>query len=801
VRPAPLPAAMSASSSASTREQVEREAFEEQKSRERIANTESSLRAAGRETRTAAGRQIFRSAATPVARALEDLLAENLQNPVAGVGHAALDLVVRFPHPNYAAVTALRVVVDRISGARPYTALAIQIGQAMESELKGEGLVHAAPQLTTSIKRRYGPKTVLKERVAARVAPAHHHEPWSSRGHAQAGALMLQIMERLGLITTMVATTGHKRPRMVVPSPQVIALAEEVCDQFWTPSRGPMVVLPVEWSGLTGGGHLSGGRLVRDRSCEVQELHNRFDGQALERFTGIANIQQGVPLWVDPEMVRLATQAWENGGLGLFKVDREPSLPPAPPQDAPPEVWAAWKRAAAAHHADLKANVGRRVRIARGLRELGELAGREIYQAHWFDGRGRLYTRNRHASTQGQDFEKGCIAFSRSFPPLGGADLSPLAEEARRRHCSFSHSLSWFGGLDNPLDHLELWRDAKDPWQFLQAARVFGRRSIGFVRNTPGRLDQTCSGCGIIAALTRDRWLAKETNLIGDEVQDLYTTLARLLEEHLTEVLHTAQGGTRQYRWAEMFLRHGITRAMVKPVILALPYGGQRLGMVGAFEDHLSAVMGWQDPAVYVDRVSKPSAWLAKQFAAILKEHMGSALAFRRWARDLVRAVIPATESAICWQSPSGWPMRLGSTRTSETVVRTEFFGVARLMTLQEEDPGAELSALATAGSAAANIVHGIDAAVVHLAVQRVKSPMLTNHDCFAVPWTDAGELREELLRAFRDATECAVPEMLAQIEEQCRSAVPGFKGLPPFPLAGDPWAPGELAQNPAMYG
>jgi len=796
---------MSASRSASTREQEGRERHEEQRSRERIANTESSLRAAGRETRTAAGRKVFRDAATPLARALENLLAENLQNPVAGVGHAALDLVARFKHPNYVAVTALRVVLDQISGARPYTALAIRIGQAIESEFKGEALVHAAPQLTTSIQRRYGPRAVLKERVAARVAPMNHHEPWSSRGHAQAGALMLQLMERLGLIETTLATTGTKRPRMVVPSTEVIALAEGVHDQFWAPSRGPMVVPPQDWSGLTGGGHLSGGWLVRDRSCETQELHNRFDRQAIQRFGQIANVQQGVPLWVDPEMVSLAIQAWENGGLGLFKVDRAPApLPPTPPQDAPKEVWTAWKRAAAAHHADLRENVGRRVRIARGLRELGELAGREIYQAHWFDGRGRLYTRNRHASTQGQDFEKGCIAFAKNWAASDGADLSPLAEEACRRHGSpVTLSLSWFGRLlDSPLDHLELWRDAKDPWQYLQAARAYAKRSRGcFTRNTPGRLDQTCSGCGIIAALTRDRWLARQTNVIGDEVSDLYLTLARKLEELLTAVLHTSAPGTDDFRWAEMFLGIGITRSTVKPIVLALPYGGQRLGMVGAFEDFLSAAIGWQDPAVYVDRVSRPSAWLAKQFSKILQEDMGSALAFRRWARDLVKAVIPVTGSAIQWRSPSGWPMRLGATKTSETVVRTEFFGVARLMTLQEEDPGAELSALTTAGSAAANIVHGLDAAVVHLAVRRVRGPMLTNHDCFAVPWPETGELHQELLRTFRQTMEEAVAELLGQVEEGCRSAVSDFPGLPAFPFAGEPWAEGELASNPAMYG
>ena len=59
----------------------------------------------------------------------------------------------------------------------------------------------------------------------------------------------------------------------------------------------------------------------------------------------------------------------------------------------------------------------------------------------------------------------------------------------------------------NPLDRLDLWKDASDPWQFVQAAKAIRDWLVDPSRklHVPVGFDQTCSGMGIIACLTRDR--------------------------------------------------------------------------------------------------------------------------------------------------------------------------------------------------------------------------------------------------------------------------------------------------------
>ena len=81
----------------------------------------------------------------------------------------------------------------------------------------------------------------------------------------------------------------------------------------------------------------------------------------------------------------------------------------------------------------------------------------------------------------------------------------------------------------HPLDRLDLWKEASDPWQFVQAARAIHnwlldpRKKV----HVPVRFDQTCSGMGIISCLTRDRELARLTNCIGDRREDLYSQVAK----------------------------------------------------------------------------------------------------------------------------------------------------------------------------------------------------------------------------------------------------------------------------------
>ena len=54
----------------------------------------------------------------------------------------------------------------------------------------------------------------------------------------------------------------------------------------------------------------------------------------------------------------------------------------------------------------------------------------------------------------------------------------------------------------HPLDRIDLWKEADDPWQFMQMAMAINDwlMNPGKKMHVPVRFDQTCSGMGIIAA-------------------------------------------------------------------------------------------------------------------------------------------------------------------------------------------------------------------------------------------------------------------------------------------------------------
>ena len=83
--------------------------------------------------------------------------------------------------------------------------------------------------------------------------------------------------------------------------------------------------------------------------------------------------------------------------------------------------------------------------------------------------------------------------------------------------------------------------------------------------HVPIRFDQTCSGMGIIACLTRDRELARLTNCIGDRRGDVYEQVAEDLTLSLRRDLEGFDFGAA--RLAEIWLKHGIsTRGHQRPV-------------------------------------------------------------------------------------------------------------------------------------------------------------------------------------------------------------------------------------------
>ena len=120
--------------------------------------------------------------------------------------------------------------------------------------------------------------------------------------------------------------------------------------------------------------------------------------------------------------------------------------------------------------------------------------------------------------------------------------------------------------------------------------------------------------------------------------------------------------------------------------------------------------------------------------------------ALRAVAKQLTAAGQPIT-----WTTPSGWPCTTDKRRVKKvrhTVPLPD--GAVRQYT--EEVPGTELHLDNQCNTITANLIHSLDASLLHLAVaalpKRVKS-IAVAHDCFATHADDVPALRTTLMHTL----------------------------------------------------
>ena len=788
--------------------QARREVREERRARERQMAAEADMRAKRMESRLAHGQALLLAAARPLVEGMKVDLAQHLERPAAGQHHAGFTLLPLFRRPEHVALVALRLVVDQITGGDKFLTLAVKIGRLLEQELRGQEMARAKPATFRQLKRRHRKRAALL-RPAVQAIVGGTSEPWTDGARREIGALMLVLIDRhTDLIEIRVEKVGGKAVKMVRPTPAALLLVREARPSQWSVARGAMVCPPRPWLGLQGGGSLSGdGQLVRRRNQSVADAE-QFRGADLTRTLQVVNALQQQELAVGQQLVALVRQAWDAGGLGLFKVPQQGrALPLRPEDDAPEEAWRQYRREAAAVHHEWGRDGGARLRIERGIQALEEV-GPRCWFAHDLDDRGRVYTTNRMATHQGQDYEKAAIGFARAQPlDVDGFEwLLKAAANHWGERGSWAERLQW--GRDNlelmrevawsPLELTHLWGKAKDPWQFLQAAVAIDSwlRDPSVPIGCPVRLDQTTSGCGIIAALLRDAQLGRECNLHGTTRHDLYALVAERVALALQRRLHHDE--KREHLMAQLWLEHGIDRKLLKGPVLALPYGGRLQGTIDGLCQAREERLGWVPLAEYERKVTMPAVWLGRIVHTVMQEELATPVAFCAWARTLGAAVIKQ-QHPLQWTSPMGFPLRQGKRTPTLHRITTELFGVQRMtMDVQEIPPDAELSLRQTNAALPANLIHSFDAAFCHAMVCSAaehRQPLLTNHDCFATLPGSAGWMQGELLGAMREMHKTP---WLGQIVREIRART-GITAIPSPPMVGT-LSPGLIGSNEYLF-
>jgi DNA-directed RNA polymerase len=786
-------------------EQLQREAADERRSRDAARTQDRRLAERQQNSRRGSYKQLYSLCVTPLAQYLAVQFETFAANPrKAGPHYKVLPLFDCFPACDYIAVVALRATLDRMSRPLRIASFCQAIGSEIERESKALQLQQRSPLLGPQLMRRAARLKQSRLPSFLDVAPS-----WDDRSRLEVGLFLLDaIVASCGLVELRLIVNAKRKSRWVFPTAEAEALIAGSRPLFRMVRR-PMTCRPNPWTSVDDGGYLSGSKLVRANVLvrRDEDAMDPYRAADMGRVMQAVNRQQEISLTVNADMVRLQREAWDAGIAGLWPCPRVPiDVPERLPMDAGAAEIKARNRLAAMAHREREENRSLRIRIERRLQAAEELAGRTIWQAYELDFRGRLYTVSTELTHQGPDHEKALLDFADAQPASeqGFEWLLRSAATHWGLRSTWGDRLRW--GLENkqrmlavaedPLNRVELWRSAKDPWQFLQLAKAVAAycEDSSTPIGCPVRFDQTNSGCGILAALVRDQKLARQTNLCGSTPMDLYSIIAESITQRLKADLHTSPSH-RTRASAELWLERGVRRDLIKPSVVAWPFGGSYVSAVKRIAEQLDSEMGYVPIDEYTFQVYLPSKYMAFLLSQELKERLSTIAEPRAWMRKCVRKVMLAGHHAS-WIGPTGFPIVINDRGLSKYSVTSKMNGFKIAVTMQDLDKESSYNPTQANKGIGANLIHSLDAAFCQLVILGAGRlmPLLTNHDCFATTAANAQTLHFQLLLQMRELYMTNwLHEIRNQLTERTRVKLPA-------PPAVSTLCPSQIGTNPYLF-
>lgn len=765
------------------------------------------LIAEGRESETGYGRHLFKAMGDRYQKALERAVGQWAMKPeAAGPHYCAMPLLLHFSAKGMApvAATALKVVLNQISRRRRVESVASAIGRAVEDEARATAMHARSEAAARLIQKAEGPAGLVRPETLAdfQLEPGR----WDRRDRYELGMLLLSLLMAETRGSLLEAEPGRPSGYWLCAgqTARLEAESDREAVEAGLHVKCPMPDFsPSDW--------------IKDDGLAPHV--RRRDGGATDYLKGLSlpvqakalNTLNRTPLYLDPFMVETVRWAWEKG------IDVFPCPPPATDADVARarNRWVAERERRQQAHGQLK--------VDDTIEMMSRQAehGRTLYLDHCLDFRGRIYTCSGPISYQGPDYVKGTLFFA-----AGGLSAArfcvDMALEAAAGHwghglqrVTWAERLRWgqenlgmikMCGLDPKRQ--QHWAEAESPFQFLQACRALAAELEGAELKTgpsslPVRYDQTCSGVGHAAALLEDVRLMRLTNMIGEERCDVYEEVAQSVARALTTDL---QMNPARCRMASMWLEVGVDRSLLKRPVMSAVYGARHFSIRDYLAEHLLSQVTLSRPSDYQQLVTNPASYLARIVLDVMKQELSGVFRLQAWMKSVVSCVTKKGRE-VSWVMNSGFRVKLWSHRPAVAPVRTHLSGSQGWWTDDSEARGEEFSARASGPGATANLIHSLDAALVHSVLGVASGPILATHDCFAVPCDDLprsrglGILGETLAREMASLySSYSLTELHWDVARGAGLQL-GDLPEPPLPQSGDYWRGwGALGSNPYLF-
>ena len=653
------------------------------------------------------------------------------------------------------AVITAKLVFDKVFSPRKQNQLVIKIVESIASALEAECQMQyyesVAPALFNTLKDNYWHQakgTDYKRKSMQTIMNKTDVEPWipwNGIRKVQLGGFMLEaIAHSSGWFTNVEQRIGRKSKTYVTTTDVFNKHKDEIVrlTELFSPLAKPMYIEPRDWSTTNDGGY------YLNQLTNCHEMVRRGEPLPIQGKTTYAflNKIQKVRYKLNDFVVNVAKELEEKEiEVGKFRPVINHPIPPKPVDiDTNKEARKEWRKAKAVVH-NKNANEWRiSCRTRMTMNCVREFEGKDFYIPWSFDYRGRAYPIPSFLTPQDTDFGKSLLRFSEESK-ITEEGIRWLAFQVATTYgldkATMEERLAWVDKPENkeliirvatsPLNNIGDWEAADEPFQFLAACHEYylvviaGKKTTGL----PVATDATCSGLQILAGLARDKSTACLVNVMpSDKPQDAYQVIADVSRPNIPDRL-------KPY-W---------DRKKTKRTTMTIPYNAKPFSNRQYIRD------AFKDVDIEVEKEELTQIVQAVRDA--MEQVVPGPMKVMRWIEKEVSKVIKNGANHLIWVTPSGFRVTQKLMKQDWKRVELQLFGTTNLRVGTDKDK--EVDLLHHKNATAPNLIHSLDASLLHLSATKFDAPISLIHDsvlCRATDMTYLSTLvRETYMHLFAE--------------------------------------------------
>ena len=634
------------------------------------------------------------------------------------------------------AIIAAKLTFDKVFSPRKSNQLVIKvvesIATAIEAECQMQYYEKCAPALFNTLKENYWHQakgTEYKRKSMQTIMNKHDiipWQPWNGIKKVQLGGFLLEGLAVSSGWFTNVIVQNKKKSTYVTITDEFNKHKEEIIrlSELFSPLTKPMLIEPRDWTNLYDGGY------YLNQLTNCHEMIRRGEPLSIQGKTTyqFLNQIQKVKYRLSDFVIGVAKELEEREiEVGKFRPVINHPIPPKPADfDTNKESKKQWKKQAGLAHNKNHNEWRISCRTRMTMNVVREFEGKDYYIPWSFDYRGRAYPIPSFLTPQDTDFGKSLLRFS---------EESEITEDGKKwlafqvattfglDKATLEERLIWPKLIENksriirvardPINNIGDWETADEPWQFLAACHEYysvviaGKKTTGL----PVATDATCSGLQILAGLARDKSTARLVNVIpSDKPQDAYQVIADKSKKDIPERL-------RPY-W---------DRKKTKRCVMTIPYNAKPFSNRQYIKD------AFKDIDIEVEK--EELTQIVQAVRSAMEIVVPGPMKVMRWIEQEVSKAIKKGAKELMWVTPSGFRVNQKLMKQEWKRVELQLFGTTNLRVGTDKDKGVDL--LHHKNATAPNLIHSLDASLLHLSATRFEAPISLIHDSVLCRATD----------------------------------------------------------------